>query len=140
MISLKNQETKEQPKSGCILISWQNQKVQITFCIRNCVFWDFKVFLVKFTENRTPSLQPHIAWLQHLQKAIQNNQRGMLSSGNVLQRDNAWAYTAATTKKLLSRFRWEIFTHPPYCLDLVPLILISFLIRNGGLEDSTLAK
>ncbi|KAJ4432832.1 hypothetical protein ANN_21471 [Periplaneta americana] len=50
----------------------------------------------------------------------ENKRRGMLSSGIVLFHDNARPHTAAATKRLLQRFRWEVFDHTPYSPDLVP--------------------
>ena len=43
---------------------------------------------------------------------IQNKRRGMLSSGIVLLHDSVRPHTAAATKRLLKRFRWEVFDHP----------------------------
>ena len=51
--------------------------------------------------------------LQSLQRVIQNMQRGLLTSGIVLH-DNAWVHIATATKRLLHRFPWEVFDHPPY--------------------------
>ena len=61
---------------------------------------------------------------------IQNKWRGMLSPGVVLLHDNARPHTADATKRLLKRFRWEVFDHPPSS-GLGSLIIISFLVWNG---------
>ena len=56
----------------------------------------------------------------------------MLSSGIVLLHDNAQPHAAAATKRLLKRFRWEVFDHPPSSpRTLLPVIFISFLVRKG---------
>jgi hypothetical protein len=42
----------------------------------------------------------------------------MLTKGVVLLHDNARPHTAAHTNALIKLFKWEIFDHPPYRLDL----------------------
>ena len=45
---------------------------------------------------------------------------------------SAWPHTAAATKRLLKRFRWEVFDHPPPSAQTwLPVIFISFLVWNG---------
>jgi hypothetical protein len=48
-------------------------------------------------------------------------QRGMLTKGFVLLHDNARPHTAARTNALIKLFNWEIFDHPSYSRDLVPI-------------------
>ena len=49
----------------------------------------------------------------------------------VLLHDNARPHTAATTKRLLKRFRLEVFDHPlSSARSWLPVIFISFLIWN----------
>ena len=56
----------------------------------------------------------------------------MLSSGIVLLHDNSQPQTAAATKRLLQRFRWEEFDHPPSSARTwLHVIFISYLVRNG---------
>ena len=56
----------------------------------------------------------------------------MLSSGVVLLHDNARPHSAAATKRLLKRFRWEVFDNPPSSTQTwLPVIFISFLVENG---------
>ena len=56
----------------------------------------------------------------------------MLFSGFVLLHDSARPHTAAAIKRLLKRFRWEVFDHPPSSFRTwLPVIFISFLVRNG---------
>ncbi|GBN14191.1 hypothetical protein AVEN_129639-1, partial [Araneus ventricosus] len=40
----------------------------------------------------------------------------MLSDGVILLHDNN--QTARKTKELLQKFKWEVWSHPPYSLDL----------------------
>ena len=57
---------------------------------------------------------------------------GMLSSGVVLLHDNTWPNTAAATKRLLMRFQWEVFDHPPSSTRTwLPVIFICFFIWNS---------
>ena len=59
-------------------------------------------------------------------------ERGMLSSGIVLLHDSAQLHTAVAIKRLLKRFRWEVFDHPPSSAETwLPVIFISFLVWNG---------
>ena len=44
----------------------------------------------------------------------------MLSSGVVLIHDNVRPHCANVTKDLLKKFKWEVFGHKPYSLDLAP--------------------
>ena len=45
---------------------------------------------------------------------------------------NARPHTAAATKRLLKRFRWEVFDHPPSSAwTWLPVIFISCLVWNG---------
>ena len=63
---------------------------------------------------------------------FRNKPRGMLSSVIVLIDDNILPYTAAATKRLLKRFRWEVVDHPPSSTRTwLPVIYISFLVWNG---------
>ena len=56
----------------------------------------------------------------------------MLSSGIVLLHDSARPHTAATTNRLLKRIRLEVLEHPSSSAQTwLPVIFISFLIRNG---------
>jgi transposase len=47
--------------------------------------------------------------------------RGMLTKGVVLLHDKAQPHTAARTNALIKLFNWEVFDHPPYSPDLVPI-------------------
>ena len=64
---------------------------------------------------------------------------GMLSSGIVLH-DSARPHTAAATKKLLKRFRWEVFDHPPSFPDLAPSVFHLFPRMKRSLEDNILVQ
>jgi len=75
-----------------------------------------------------------------LPRAIENKQRGMLSWGVAMIRDNTCPHTAM--QYLIMTFHWEQFDHPPYSPDLSPsdfhlfLYLKSFLAGRRFHEDS----
>lgn len=125
-VHYETEETKEQSKQWMHSHSPSKpKKFKRTFSNRKCmatVFWDRNgVLLVEFMERGTTiTAASYSVTLQRLRRAIQNKRRGMLSSGIVLLHDNARPHTAAVTKKLLQRFRWEVFDHPPYSPDLAP--------------------
>ncbi|GFO49319.1 histone-lysine N-methyltransferase SETMAR [Plakobranchus ocellatus] len=48
------------------------------------------------------------------------DQLRLLSSGVVLQHDNATPHTAKHTKEWLERYRWDIIPHPAHSPDLAP--------------------
>ena len=87
------------------------------------VFWDRRgILLIDFLERGlTINADAYCETVRKLRWAIQNKRRGMLSSGIVLLHDNARPRTAARTAQLLQQFRWEVFDHPPYSPDLVPI-------------------
>ncbi|GBM34334.1 hypothetical protein AVEN_16426-1 [Araneus ventricosus] len=44
----------------------------------------------------------------------------MLSDGVILLHDNSRPHTARKTQKLLLKFMWDVWNHPPYSPDLPP--------------------
>jgi len=58
--------------------------------------------------------------LHHLRPAIKSKRPGRLSTGVLLQRDNAWLYTARSTVATIQDMSFERLPHPPYSPDLVP--------------------
>lgn len=70
-------------------------------------------------------------------KVIQNNRRGMLSSGIVLIHDNTQPHTAVVPQKLLRQFRWEVFNYPAYSPNLAPNDFHLFWEWRQIWEDST---
>jgi hypothetical protein len=86
------------------------------------VFWDRKGnLLMEFMAPGTTIMsEVYCDTLSKLQRSIQNKRRGMLTKGVVLLHDNARPHTVARTAALIKSFKWEIFDHPPYSLDLAP--------------------
>jgi len=54
----------------------------------------------------------------HLRPAIKSNRRGLLSTGVLLQHDNAWPNTARSTVATIQDLSFECLPHPPYSPDL----------------------
>jgi hypothetical protein len=65
--------------------------------------------------------------LKKLHRAIQNEQRGMLSQGVVMLHDNAYPHVAIAMQDLFATFGWKQFDHPSYSPDLLPSDLHMFL-------------
>ncbi|GBM72519.1 hypothetical protein AVEN_263464-1 [Araneus ventricosus] len=53
-------------------------------------------------------------------EAIRLKRPGMLNDGVILLHDNARPHTARKTQELLQKFKWEVWSHPPYSPDLAP--------------------
>jgi len=87
------------------------------------LFWDEKgVILEQYTPRGTTVTSASFSDLlkDHLQRAIESNQRGLLSSGVLLQHDNARPHTACTTVATMTDMHFECLPHPPYSPDLAP--------------------
>jgi histone-lysine N-methyltransferase SETMAR len=56
----------------------------------------------------------------HLRPAIKSKGRGLLSTGVVLQHDNARPHTARSTVATIQDLSFECLPHPPYSPDLDP--------------------
>ncbi|UYV73469.1 hypothetical protein LAZ67_10003549 [Cordylochernes scorpioides] len=90
--------------------------------VMSIVFWDCKgVLLVDYLPpNTTVNAARYCKVLTKLRAAIKRKRPGLLSRKVLLVHDNARPHAARTTQTLLENFKWEIFTHPPYSLDLAP--------------------
>ena len=56
----------------------------------------------------------------HLLPAIKSKRRGLLSTGVLLQHDNARSHTARSTVATIQDLSFECLPHPPYSPDLAP--------------------
>jgi len=56
----------------------------------------------------------------HLHPAIKSKRRGLLSTGVLLQHDNAQPHTAHSTVATIQDLSFECLPHPPYSPDLTP--------------------
>ncbi|UYV66139.1 hypothetical protein LAZ67_4000414 [Cordylochernes scorpioides] len=105
---------KSAPKKAKVTIS--------TGKVMAIVFWDCKrVLLVDYLPpNTTVNATRYCEVLTKLRAAIKRKRPGLLSRKVLLVHDNARPHAARTTQTLLENFKWEIFTHPPYSLELAP--------------------
>jgi len=55
--------------------------------------------------------------MNHLRPAIKSKRRGLLSTGVLLQHDNAWSHTAHSTVATIQDLSFECLPHPPYSPD-----------------------
>ncbi|GBN77800.1 Histone-lysine N-methyltransferase SETMAR [Araneus ventricosus] len=102
------------------------------------VFWDAEgILLIEFmTHETTINSEVYCRTLKKLKRAIQNNRRGLLSSGVVLLHDNARPHTAVRTGEVLRKFKWDVFQHPPYRKDLALSDFHLFIAMKKWLGDS----
>ena len=56
----------------------------------------------------------------HLRPVIKPKRRGLLSTGVLLQHDNAWPHTAHSTVATIQDLSFECLSHPPYSPNLAP--------------------
>jgi len=56
----------------------------------------------------------------HLRPAIKSKRRGLLSTGVLLQHDNARPHTALSTVATIQELSFECLPHPPYSPDHAP--------------------
>ncbi|UYV74156.1 hypothetical protein LAZ67_11002263 [Cordylochernes scorpioides] len=70
--------------------------------------------------NTTVNAAKYCEALTKLRAAIKRKHPGLLSRKVLLVHDNARPHAVRTTQTLLESFKWVIFPHPPYSLDLTP--------------------
>jgi hypothetical protein len=56
----------------------------------------------------------------HLLPAVKSKRHGHLSTGVLLQHDNAWPHTACSTVATIQHLSFKCLPHPPYLPDLAP--------------------
>jgi hypothetical protein len=79
------------------------------------------VLTVEFKQQRTTMMsEVYCKIKKKMLRVIQNESRGMLTSGVVLRNGNVRPYTAACTLALLEHFSYELFDHPFYSPILAP--------------------
>jgi len=60
-----------------------------------------------------------------LRPAIKSKRSGLLSTGVLLQRDNARPHTASSTVATIQDLSFEYLPHPPHSPDLAPVVFTS---------------
>jgi histone-lysine N-methyltransferase SETMAR len=87
------------------------------------LFWDYKGPILEHYMPRglTINSESYCDLLQnHLKPAIRSKRHGLLSSGVLLQLDNACPHTAHATAKKITDLCLECIPHPAYSPDLAP--------------------
>ena len=87
------------------------------------LFWDEKGIILEhyMTRGTTVTSASYSDLLQnHLRHAIKSKRRGLLSSGVLLQHDNAGPHTARTIVATITDLHFECLPHPSYSPDLAP--------------------
>ena len=93
------------------------EKVMLT------LFWDEKgIILEHYTPRGTAVTSASYSDLLkiHFRPAIKSKRHGLLSSGVLLQHDNARPHTACTTVATITDLHFECLPHPPFSPDLAP--------------------
>ena len=95
------------------------------------VFWDSqRVYIAEFLEaGKTVNSARYIETIKNLRWRV-CQVRGSTSQ-ILLLHDNARPRTARATIDALEMLKFEVLSHPPYSLVLVPSISISFLTSRG---------
>jgi len=74
----------------------------------------------------------------HLRRAIKSKQRGLLSTGVLLQHDNARPNTARSTVATIQDLSFDCLPHPPYSLDLASSDFHVFGPHKGTMASKSL--
>jgi histone-lysine N-methyltransferase SETMAR len=73
----------------------------------------------------------------HLHPAIKCERRGLLSTGILLQHDNAWLHTAHSTVATIQDLSFECLPYPPYLPDLAPRDFHVFELLKEAMRDKS---
>jgi histone-lysine N-methyltransferase SETMAR len=87
------------------------------------LFWDYRGPILEHYMPRglTINSESYCDLLQnHLKPAIRSKNHSLLSSGVLLQHDNACLHTARVTAKKIMDLHLECIPHPAYSPDLTP--------------------
>ena len=86
------------------------------------VFWDMhRILLVDVAQHRTTvKAGAYIQTLVKWRHAYSDKRRNMNADGVKLLPNNARPHVAASVRKKISKFGWEVLQHPPYSPDLAP--------------------
>jgi histone-lysine N-methyltransferase SETMAR len=87
------------------------------------LFWDKRGVILELYMSRgntVTSATYRDLLKNHMRPAIKSKPRGLLSTGGLLQRDNARPYTARSTIAAIQDLSCECPPHPPYSPDLAP--------------------
>jgi len=106
--SRKPKKFRTQPSAGNVMLT---------------LFWDERRVILEHYMPRGNSVSSATyadLLNNHLRPAIKSKGRGLLSTGVLLQHDNARPHTARSTVATTQDLSFECLPHPPYSPDLVP--------------------
>ena len=108
-----------------------------------------KVMLTLFWDERGVILERYVPWentvtsaryagllKNHLRPALKSKWCGRLSTGVLLQHDNAQPHTASWTVAAIQDLSFDCLPHPPYSPDLAPSDFLVF----GPLKEAMVGK
>jgi len=87
------------------------------------LFWDEREVILEhyMPRGNTVTSATYADLLKnHLHPAIKSKRCGLLSTGVLLQNDNAWPHTACSTVATIPDLSFECLPHLPYSPDLAP--------------------
>jgi histone-lysine N-methyltransferase SETMAR len=87
------------------------------------LFWDERGVILEhyMPRGNTVNSATYADLKNHLRPAIKSKQRGLLSTGVLLQHDNARPHTARSTVATIQDLSFECLSHLPYSPDLTPI-------------------
>jgi hypothetical protein len=103
------------------------------------LFWDERGVILEHYMPRwnTVNSATYVDLLKnYLRTAIKSKRRGPLSTGVLLQHDNARPRTARSTVATIQDLSFECLPHPPYSSDLTPVTFMSLYRSKRLLEAS----
>jgi histone-lysine N-methyltransferase SETMAR len=119
-------ETKKASKEWCHTSSPNRKKFRTQSSagkVMLTLFWDKrKVILEHYMPRGDPvtSITYEDLLKNNLLPAVKSKERGRLSTGVLLQRDNAQSHTSSSTVATIQDYPFECLLHPPYTPDLAP--------------------
>jgi histone-lysine N-methyltransferase SETMAR len=118
-------ETKKVSKEGHRTSSPKPKKFRIQPSagkVMLTLFWDKRGVVLEhyMPRGNTVTSTMYADLKNHLHPAIKSKRRGLLSTGVLLQHDNARPHTARSTVATIQDLSFECLPHPPYSPDLAP--------------------
>ncbi|GFO06143.1 histone-lysine N-methyltransferase SETMAR [Plakobranchus ocellatus] len=122
-LHLSTPETKRDSmtwKHPSSLVTKKFKVQQLATKVMASVFWDSRgmILLNILPKGESGNADRYCETLDRLRHAVRRKRPGLLSSGVVLQHDNATPHMAKRTKEWLERYRWDIIPHPSHSPDL----------------------
>ena len=101
-----------------------------------CVWWDWEgmVHWEMLKKNATVNKELYIAQLHCVNEVIQLKRPHQYT---ILLPDNARLHVAQVVKAALQELEWEVLQHPPYSLDLAPMVYYLFCSLSNHMRGVT---